>query len=120
VALEGQQLVKKQNRKRTTLSHSQVARWERAVTVREMIKILTNVKPSARLYIDLVDNGMAGVIDVETENYTGKGGGVYGLPTVLLQINASELTPRPPPTSIALLKQLLKMAEDELKSGAKS
>jgi hypothetical protein len=100
----------KPTRRRTALSAQQRTRWERAVTVKEMVKILAAAKPTARLYVGL-DNGIAGVVDVEIEHYTGKGGGVYGLPTIMLTINHSELTQPPPPTRSDLLKQLLRMEQ---------
>lgn len=64
--------------------------WELAYTVKQLRQELAHLSPDARIYVR-TDKGIAGVVD--TCAYVGEGGGCYGQPTILLLLNAGELTP---------------------------
>lgn len=64
--------------------------WETAFTVKRLIKELAQLPQHARVYVR-TEKGIAGVVDFHP--YTSEGGGCYGQPTIILFINAGELTP---------------------------
>jgi hypothetical protein len=87
--------------------------WERALTVRELRAALAAAPPNARVYVR--ENGIAGVVEVDADSYTGSGGGCYGQPTVILYLNAAELPPQPKPSRSELIKALAELERQERK-----